>query len=131
MIENISKEKIPKDYVYVFKTKQLDSILNDNCVNIHIDLNYCFSKQNNEIFFEAFYWPPNNNITYKRLYIRLWALKRELLPLFKNIMDKHGFSDFIFWIKAILDSPDGSPSQLQEQRFCASLEDNEIKINII
>lgn len=40
MINSISKPKIPKEYIYVLKTSQLEEILIQNKIVIHVDLEY-------------------------------------------------------------------------------------------
>jgi len=50
MIENISKAKIPKNYAYILKTKEIEYVLMDNNINIHTSINYRFSHKAKCIF---------------------------------------------------------------------------------
>ncbi|MCL2678497.1 MAG: hypothetical protein FWE85_05540 [Clostridiales bacterium] len=127
MIEIISKPKIPKQYGFVLKTEQLRVALEENNINTHTDLNYCFYQQIGSIF-EVFFWPPNENIPYNRLYIRAGALPREKIFLAREKLKSIVLPEFVSWVKEIINLPINSPYQGVQFRFEASFIDNAVEI---
>ena len=126
MVENISKEKIPKNYAYILKTKEIEYVFMDNNINIHTSIDYRFSHKAKCIF-DAYFWPPNDNISYKRLYITTRALQKEIIPIIKKKKNELIFPDFVLWIKSILSLPNNSPN-FKEHRFYVYYENNSLKI---
>ena len=129
MIESISKDKIPKQYGFVLKTEQLNFVLNENNINIHTDLIYCFSqpKYIGNIF-EAFFWTPNENVPYNRLYIRAGVLQKENVFRARIEMKEVVFPEFVLWIKAIMNLPSNSPFYGEELIFEALYINDELQI---
>ena len=128
MIASISKDKIPKQFSFVLKTEQLNTVLNENEITIHTDLLYCFSRKYGS-FFEVFFLPPKGNITYKRLYIRTYALQKESVFLARKVLIETVFPEFILWVKAIQDLPTDSSYQGKQQLISASFIYNVLEIN--
>ena len=106
MIKSISKPKIQRGYVYVLKTGQLEKLLADNNIDIHVYLVY-WRPQTNSIF-EVHYWFPNQNVEYERLYIRAGALPKEDVPLAREKLETIVFPKFVEWITDMLAQPDNS-----------------------
>ena len=127
LINSISKQRIPSKYSYVLKTGQLENLLTDNNINIHIELNYIFSSEMGSVF-EAFYWLPNNNVPYDRVYIRARALPKENLTFMREKLDKVILPEFIVWINNIMALPDNSTLLKHNLHFHAVFHANEIFI---
>ena len=110
MIKSISKQKIPKQYGYVLMTEHLNTVLNENGIDIHIDLDYrFFNQQIGKTIFEVHFWSPRTNTPYNRLYIRAGALQKEYVNFARKKLQEVVFPEFVKWIKAILDLPVNSP----------------------
>ena len=128
LINSISKQKVPSNYSYVLKTAQLEKLLADNNISVHINLNYCFSTEMDSIF-EALYWLPNNNVSYDRVYIRAWVLPKEKVRLAREKLEKIVLPEFAVWIKNILAFPENSTLLKHNLRFNAVFHNNEVYIS--
>jgi len=98
MINSIEKNKIPKNLNFVLKTKQLEEIIINNDINIHIDLIYTNGIRP---IFEVFYLKPNQNISYNRLYIRAGTVLKINVNKAREQMNEKILPEFIIWIKKI------------------------------
>ena len=131
LLSYISKQKIPNNYSYVLKTGQLKKILDDNNIQIHIDLNYCFAFSTELCsIFEALYWLPNENIPYDRVYIRAGALPKENIFIAREKLEKKVLPEFVIWIKNILSLPYNSTLLKHGLRFHATFHTNDVFISI-
>ena len=128
LINSISKEKIPSQYSYVLKTGLLEKLLADYSISIHIDLNYCYFK-NMSCIFEAYYWLPNDNVPYDRLYIRAGALPKENTLLAREKLEKIVLPKFAVWTKNILALPYNSSLLKHNLHFDAVFRTNEVFIS--
>lgn len=127
MIKSISKDKIPKEYRYVLKTSQLEQAFEKYEIDIHVDLNYGL-PQGVEHIFEAFFWLPNEKVSYNRLYLRVGAvLKTDFLEV-REKMEEFVLPEFILWIKEILNLPEDSPQLKHGLHFMAVFKDGNIKL---
>jgi len=127
MIISIQKNKIPKQYSFVLKTKQLEEILLNSNINIHIDLYYTFNGIGP--IFEVFFYLPNKNNPYIRLYIRTKALPKENISIAREKMEKIILPEFRNWIINILSMPKDSTYLYEDLYFSAIFENNILKIN--
>jgi len=74
------------------------------------------------------FWPPNDNISYKRLYITTRALQKEIIPIIKKKKNELIFPDFVLWIKSILSLPNNSPN-FKKHIFSVNYENNSLEQN--
>ena len=105
----------------------INSGLMDNNINIHTSIDYRFSHKTKRIF-DAYFLPPNDNISYKRLSIWTWALQKEIIPIIKKKKKELIFPDFVLWIKSILSLPNNSPN-FKKHIFSVYYENNSLEIN--
>ena len=117
MINSIEKPKIPKDYSFVLKTKQLEDLLINNNINIHVDLIYCWHPKQIGSIFEVHFWPPNANVPYERLYIRVGALLKEDAFIAREKMTEIVLPEFVAWFKKISILNENSPIAKTKLRF--------------
>ncbi|GMT49606.1 MAG: hypothetical protein IEMM0008_1145 [bacterium] len=110
---NISKDKIPKGMSYPLKTSMLEKVLTESNISIHVDLLYVLRSH----FFEAFYWFPNENIPYDRLYIRIGAVESRFRKKAQEKMEKEVLPQFIEWANPFMVLPVSSPIQLKRPYF--------------
>ncbi len=61
-----------------------------------------------DVFFESFYWLPNENIDYDRFYIRTGTVKSSLRHEAKERMEQEIIPEFIIWSKQIIALPENS-----------------------
>ena len=128
MINSIEKAKIPFQYGYVLKTGQLENLLQDNNIDIHVDLRYWFAQNIGSIL-DAHYWLPNENIEYFRLYIRAGALLKQDIFIARKKMEEIVLPEFVSWVKNILVLPDNSPSLKHNLYFNADFCNGDVYIN--
>ena len=127
MIKSIEKDKIPKQYSFVLKTKQLEDLIITNDISIHIDLRYVYWQSIGSIF-EAEFRLPNNNIPYNRLYIRAGALPNEYVFAARKEMEEIILPEFKIWITNIINLPNNSTHILNKPYFNAIFENNKLQI---
>jgi len=124
MISSITKEKISAKYSFMLKTKQLEDLLEINEVNMHIDLVY----SNIGSTFDAFFWLPNENISYNRLYIRVGILPKEEIYQAKEEIEKIVLPEFIIWLKNILALVNNSEYIRHDAQFFAEYKNHKFEI---
>ena len=91
-------------------------MLNDS--NIIIDTQLLYSPTHQ--FFEAFYWLPNHNIDYYRLYIRTGSVVSSSAKHAKTFLETEVIPEFILWLKELISLPDNSPKLNNELCFFKS-----------
>ena len=123
MIRSITKEKIPAQYCYMLKTKQLESLLKINEVNMHIDL--CYTRGIGPTI-DAFFWLPNENISYDRLYVRVGVLPKEEMSQAKAKIEEIVLPEFAIWLKSILALVNNSEYIRHDARFFAEYRNQKI-----
>lgn len=127
VIKSVSKNKIPNNYRYVIKTQQLENIVSDNEINIHIDLVYWLPQIVGTIL-EVHFWPPNNRILYNRLYVRAGALLKDDVKYAREKVTEVVLPEFIIWTKKILSLPANSPYLEKQLYFNATINNKILKI---
>jgi hypothetical protein len=110
---NIEKHKLPTGYSFALKTSMLEKALIDN--NIIIDTQLICSKS--EIFFDAHYWLPNQNVDYPRFYIRVGHVKSNRRKDALKYMHEVVITEFIKWAKEIISLPEQSTKLTSENYF--------------
>jgi hypothetical protein len=85
----------------------LDDLLKNNNFMIHTDLIFWLPKVIGTIF-EVYFWFPNENVPYNRLYIRTGALLKDCAQSARIEMNTIVFPKFEIWLKGILQLPNNS-----------------------
>ncbi|MDR0853551.1 MAG: hypothetical protein LBN34_04225 [Clostridiales Family XIII bacterium] len=127
-INSISKPKISKDYAYVLQSSKLDELLKNKNFIIHTDLHYQTSQELGNIF-EVFFWFPNKNCPYNRLYVRAGALLKNEVKSARFELYNSVFPMFEVWLRNILELPDNSPKLFGKPRFWADYKNGFVKIS--
>lgn len=99
-INSISKPKLPKSYSYVLKSSQLDDLFKCTGITIHTDLVYWLPQKIGSIL-EVYYWLPNNNVPYSRLYVRAGALPKDNIQEARIIMYEEVLPKLGNWLEDI------------------------------
>lgn len=118
MINSISKPKIPKAYMFVLKTSQLEAFLKQDNESIHVDLIYWMPTSIGSIF-EVHFWKPNENFDHNRLYIRAGALPKNNAAAVKPKLETEVFPRFLEWLNPHDNLPIHSPLLNKEPYFNA------------
>ena len=126
MISSISKPKIPNDYSYVLKTKQLEDLLVENNIDTPIDLYYSLA----DTIITAYYYPPNYRVPYCRFCVVAGALLRDDVFFARDKMKETILPELAIWMNNILNLPENSTTLLSRDnlRFIAKLRNNEVVI---
>ncbi len=127
MIDIISKGKLPRGYSYVLKSSELDRFLSENDIKLHTTLNYYWYKEQGHVL-DAYYWFPNENVPYERLYIRSGTVRQNDAPKARAEMSQTVLPRFIKWIQSIWSLPENSTLLSREPTFDAVYKDGKIEI---
>ena len=119
MIESISRPKLAKGRSYVLKTSQLTDALAAAGIDWRVDLVYWSPRSGGSIL-EGHYWPPNENVPYKRLYVRAGSVPSTQRPAAAEALRESALPQFIRWVQGLLVLPDGSPALAAEGYFNAT-----------
>ena len=68
-------------------------------------------------YFVAYFWPPNPNVPYERLYMRLGAVPSDQVQTIRQKMESEVVPELILWIRAIVSLPPNSPIRREQQEF--------------
>ncbi|TYQ15211.1 UNVERIFIED_CONTAM: hypothetical protein Cloal_1627 [Acetivibrio alkalicellulosi] len=127
MISSITKDKISPDYVFVLKTSQFEKVLADNNIDIDVTLIY-WKPQIIGSVLEVYFWLPNDNVSYNRLYVRAGVLLKKDIILARALMVEEVLPNFIEWFKGI-EMTDKLSNKYKKSYFNACLIDDKIHVN--
>ena len=108
----IEKQKLPKGLSYALKSSLLEEAFKEN--KIKTDTHLVFSIS--DIFFDAHYWLPNENIDYHRFYIRTGHVQSEKRKEATMFMQESVMPEFIKWAKELVSLPENS-TKLSESLY--------------
>ena len=109
----IEKRKLPKGYSYALKSTMIENVFKENNITTYTHLIYCYS----EIFFDAHYLIPNQNVDYYRFYIRaghVESIRRKEAMMF---MQNSVIPEFIKWANELISLPENSTKLLEGPYF--------------
>jgi len=110
---HIEKQKLPKGMSYPLKSSVLKTALDQ--AGITTDTVLLFAPDH--MYFEAFFWPPNERIDYERFYIRTGALSAREGGRARELMQRQVILDFLAWAKVLLAKPLNSPIRQKQAHF--------------
>ncbi|MEF2277712.1 hypothetical protein V3W47_05320 [Deinococcus sp. YIM 134068] len=73
------------------------------------------------IFFDAHFWPPNENVGYERLYVRAGAVANSLSQAARLYVENTVLPKLTAWLADILALPVASPIRREKQYFRVDL----------
>jgi hypothetical protein len=104
--------KLPKGESYPLKPSALEAAL--TTAGIEIDTYLVRSRSN---MFDAYFYPPNLNVPYERLYIRVGSVPAEQTQAARTRMYSDVLPALIKWIGNILAQDINSPVRREQQNF--------------
>jgi len=130
MISSIKKPKLPREQTYIYKTSQIEKVLNENNIETNVYLNYKRFYQNcdSKCIFNVLYWLPNENVPYDRFYVSIHALKTDDVKLIMSKMNDIALPAFGKWAKNILSLPSNSTKLNHNMSFNVYFENEDIFI---
>lgn len=129
-IDSIEKPKLPKGLSYVLKTSMLEKALKDNSLNCHLNLRFR-THIAGSLILQAFYWLPNANVPYPRVYVRAGCVSSTERKHASDALKCIVLPEFIQWLKKIIIEPTNSTiflSQRKQPYFDATYCNGEVAI---
>ncbi len=77
----------------------------------------CHLVRNHSDLFDAFFWPPNENIAYERFYIRIGTVPSVEAVLMRQRMETQVIPELMSWALNILEKDLKSPVRREEQEL--------------
>jgi hypothetical protein len=114
----IEKKTLQKGHSYVLKTSLLTEALTEAGIECHLHLIYWMPKPEGSIL-QAFYWLPNENVPFRRVYLRAGSLPSEQRKSALEKLCSEGLPAFVAWLKRLVGLPDSSPIFNSEPFFDA------------
>ena len=102
--------KLPKGHSYPLKPSVLEKVLQD--AEVDIDTHLIRSPGD---CFDATFWPPNENVPYERLYIRIGTVSSEQAAIARLRMEEAVLPALVGWIGEILSLDARSPIRREQQ----------------
>lgn len=104
--------KLPRGESYPLKPSVLDAAL--TTAGISIDTNLVRSPGK---IFDAYFWPPNPNVPYERLFIRIGSVPAEKAQDARDRMKCEVLPALTKWVGDILAQDPKSPIRREQQRL--------------
>ena len=130
MIVSSHRDKVPKQYGFALKTNQLEDIMADIDIPVHLFYNgtwYTRYSSSGEIF-RVRYCLPDRFHDYTHLSISAGFLLKEEVFSARKELTEVVFPEFIVWIKNILALPDDSTYFSKTLYFSATFHNKQLII---
>ena len=125
----VEKQKTPKHLSYVLRTSLLERVLREADVKIDTHLIYWIPENGGSIL-EAFYWVPNENVSFARLYVRAGAVPNQEHKKAFELLQKQALPALAEWLTFLIALPDESPLLNDKPYFNASYSQGDLRIEI-
>lgn len=102
--------KLPKGHSYLLKPSTLEAALEGAGINIDVHL----IRSPGDLF-DAHFWPPNENVSYERLYVRAGSVPAEQAAEARHQAETVMIPDLVRWIAGILAQDGNSPIRREQQ----------------
>jgi hypothetical protein len=102
--------KLPKGHSYPLKPSILEAALSGAGIGIDVHL----IRSPGELF-DAHYWPPNENVSYERLYVRAGSVPTERATEARLCAEAVLVPELVRWIASILAQDVKSPIRREQQ----------------
>jgi len=110
----IDKDKIPKGSSFVLKSSIFEEALQSAGITTDTHLNHI---NNPRRLFDAYFWPPNPNVGYERLYVCAGIVPSAEAAAARQFVASQVIPQFIAWASSILAEPQTSPIRRAQQHF--------------
>jgi hypothetical protein len=112
-----SQQPLPKGMGYPLKPMLLEAALRQSGVELQWSLDRNISGS----LFECFFWPPNPNVNYERLYFRSSAVPSEKVFEARQYIESSAMLELQRWLEYILSLPADSTVRREKQLFTREL----------
>ncbi|MDO6962449.1 hypothetical protein [Rhizobium alvei] len=103
--------KIPKGYGFILKP----TMVRDALVAAGVEIDCHLIRSHGSLLFDAYFWPPNQNVPHERLYLRAGTVSVEALPRWRHQAEIEAIPRLVRWISAILAQDPKSPVRREEK----------------
>lgn len=103
-------EKLQKGYSYPLKPSALEAALSGAGIGIDVHL----IRSPGELF-DAHFWPPNENVSYERLYVRAGSVPSERAAEARLRAETVMLPELVRWIANIIAQDTRSPIRREQQ----------------
>lgn len=107
------REKLPRSLSYPVKTSTVRDAL--SAAGVDIESHLTFGRR--QIFLDAHFWPPNANVPYERLSIRVGAVPASEARAARTFMAEQALPALLAWVQNLVSLPARSPRRQAEQYF--------------
>jgi len=108
--------KLPKGQRYPLKPSALEAAL----AEAHIAIDTHLIRSPGDLF-DAFFWPPNDNVPHERLYVRVGSVPSERVTDARRHVECVMIPTLVKWIADILVRDRNSPIRREQQRLDLNL----------
>ena len=124
------RSKIPKQYGFILKTNQLEGLMADIDIPVHLFYSGTWSTRYSatEEIFHARYCFPDSFYDYAHLHISAGFLLKEDVSLAREELSEVALPEFVVWVKNILALPDDSTYFYGTPFFIAVFRDKQLTI---
>ena len=112
---HIHKAPLPKSRRFVLRATSLEQALREAGIQLETSLRLV----NSDVYFLAYFWPPNPNVRHERLYITAGAVPSAEAFASREHMDSCVLPRFALWVNHLLSLPLNSPIRREKQIFNA------------
>lgn len=119
----IEKSPLSKGMSYVLKSSVLERALSEAGIGLDTKLIH----GSGGIFFDTYFWPPNQNVAYERLYVRAGAVHTSVSREARLHIEGSVVPEFVAWVKSILVLPNNSPVRREQQYFVREMPNPALK----
>jgi hypothetical protein len=103
--------RIPKGYGYILKPSFIKNAFHDAGIELAVHLVRSHSKR----LFDAHFWPPNLNIPYERLYIKIGTARAPDVMELRQRAELEAIPELVIWVRHIIALDIKSPGRCDRQ----------------
>jgi len=127
MIDEIYKDKLPRNHGYVLRSSELEQLLTENNITVHTVLSYWFSRTTRTLL-SVRYRLPTDYRPYYGIYMQTGSFLSGDAKAAKKAVSEVVLPELIKWLTYILNLPDNSTLFNIILGFSAIFENGEVVI---
>jgi hypothetical protein len=116
----VTRAKLAKGMSYPTNSSTLAEALDAAGITLSASLDYHHAGR----FLHAYFWPPNPNVPYERLYMQVGSVPTVRARLARRYFQLSVLPSLIHWVQNILGRPQDGPIRREQQLFARSLPDD-------
>jgi len=109
------KAPLPKSRRFVLRSTSLEQALREAGIQLETSLRFVSS----DVYFLAYFWPPNPEVPHERLYIQAGSVPSAEAFASREHIERSVLPRFALWVNRLLSLPLNSPIRREKQIFNA------------